>query len=192
MSVGAIVLAGGRSSRFGSDKLAAPLEGRRLLAHAVEAVATVAEEIVVVISPHAPEPPLVIPARFARDPEPFGGPLVGLVAGLDVTVHDRIIVVAGDMPTLEPAVLRLVLDRLDMADAAALDTEDGLSPFPLALRRSPGVITARQLVAAGERRFLALTEALSAIHVPASAWTALDPLRRTLRDVDRPEDLALA
>jgi molybdopterin-guanine dinucleotide biosynthesis protein A len=41
--ISAIVLAGGRSSRFPGDKLAAELDGRSLLARAIEAVRPVAD-----------------------------------------------------------------------------------------------------------------------------------------------------
>ena len=41
-----IILAGGASARFGSDKLAAPVGGRPLLQHALEAVAAVAHDLV--------------------------------------------------------------------------------------------------------------------------------------------------
>ena len=44
-AVAAIVLAGGRSSRFGRDKLAEPLDGRPLLDHAIAAVGHVATDV---------------------------------------------------------------------------------------------------------------------------------------------------
>ena len=43
--VSGVILAGGRSSRFGSDKLAARLGDRTLLDHAIAGVAAVASEI---------------------------------------------------------------------------------------------------------------------------------------------------
>ena len=42
--IGAIVLAGGRSSRFGRDKLAESIDGRPLLDRAVEAVGVTCTE----------------------------------------------------------------------------------------------------------------------------------------------------
>ena len=48
-----IVLAGGRSRRFGSDKLASDVGGRPLVEHAIDALATVADEVVVVIAADA-------------------------------------------------------------------------------------------------------------------------------------------
>ncbi|HXG40949.1 MAG TPA: NTP transferase domain-containing protein, partial [Candidatus Limnocylindrales bacterium] len=46
-----IVLAGGRSSRFGRDKLAERLDDRPLLAHVVERVARACREVLVVVPP---------------------------------------------------------------------------------------------------------------------------------------------
>jgi len=43
----AIVLAGGRSSRFGSDKLAADLDGTTLLAATIGTLADVVDDVVV-------------------------------------------------------------------------------------------------------------------------------------------------
>ncbi|HEY8845852.1 MAG TPA: NTP transferase domain-containing protein, partial [Candidatus Limnocylindrales bacterium] len=83
--VSAIVLAGGRSSRFGSDKLVAEMDGRRILDLAIEQVAAVGDEILVVLAP-GDERVLPTPTAIVRrviDPELHGGPLVGLLAGLE-------------------------------------------------------------------------------------------------------------
>src|SRR6185312_6472066 len=99
--VGAIVLAGGRSSRFGRDKLAEPVGGRPMLDRAIDAVRVVATDIVVVTTPDG-SPRLSAEVTIARDARPFEGPLAGLAAGLaalDPSVR-RSIVVGGDMPTL--------------------------------------------------------------------------------------------
>ena len=82
----AIVLAGGASSRFGGDKLAADFEGRPVLEHVLRAAAVVANPIVLVVGPDDPVPWLpgdlgvdVVPAR---DAVAHRGPLAGLAAGL--------------------------------------------------------------------------------------------------------------
>ena len=66
MSVSAVVLAGGRSSRFGRDKLAEPLDGATVLWRTIEAVRGISDDIVVVVGPDglATEPPDV---RIVRD-----------------------------------------------------------------------------------------------------------------------------
>jgi molybdopterin-guanine dinucleotide biosynthesis protein A len=70
------VLAGGRSSRFGSDKALAEVDGHTLLALAVDALSGWCEHVVVVGRETAPAPTL------PDWPRPGMGPLGGLAAAL--------------------------------------------------------------------------------------------------------------
>jgi molybdopterin-guanine dinucleotide biosynthesis protein A len=190
--IGAIVLAGGRSTRFGRDKLAEPIDGRPLLEHAIAAVRALATDIVVVAAPDAN---LDVPddVRLAHDPVAFEGPLAGLAAGLGALdpAVDRVLVVAGDMPTLVPAVLQRLLDALAFgADAAILGGDDGeTAPLPLALRRRRAQAAVATLLDAGERRLRAAPQVLDAEVIPETTWRRDDPTAATLRDIDTPEDL---
>ncbi len=189
--IGAIVLAGGRSSRFGRDKLAEPIDGRPLLHHAIDAVRTVATDIVVVAAPDA-DPALPEGVRLARDAVAFEGPLAGVatgLAGLDPAV-DRVIVVAGDMPNLAPAVLKRLIATLGPSvDAATLELDNRFVPLPMALRVAAAAQTAQRLLSDGERRLRALPEALGTRVIPEATWREDDPDRATLRDIDTPADL---
>lgn len=192
-SASAVVLAGGRSLRFGRNKLAEPMpDGRTILAHAVVAVSTVCADIVVVTAPGATRRAELPPgARVVVDPEPFGGPLVGLVAGLAATSGEIVVVAGGDMPELVPAVLALLAETLERSPAGAvLLAGAGDRPsLPFAARRDPALAAARSALAGGDRRLRGLFERLALLEVPEAAWRALDPEARTLRDIDRPEDL---
>lgn len=119
--VTAIVLAGGRSTRFGRDKLAADVDGERLLHRAIRAAGEVADDLVVVLAPDSPVPPLPsvrLPVVVARDLLAGRGPLGGLVAGLAVARHPVALLVGGDQPWLVPAVLRLLVDEIAPSPAA--------------------------------------------------------------------------
>lgn len=197
-AVHAIVLAGGRSSRFGADKLAVLVDDQPLLHHALRAVAALpaAGDIVLAIGLDAPVPalPLDLGASVLveRDPEAYGGPLVGLAAALAVLPDDALaIVVAGDMPTLRPPVLRLLAETLRAhpgADVALLE-HDVPAPLPAALRVRAAREAARIVLAAGNRSLRSLVESLSGVRVPAADWRSLDADAATLRDVDIPADL---
>ena len=103
---------------------------------------------------------------------------------------DRVIVVAGDMPTLAPAVLARLLAALDSPNDAAILEVDGRSvPLPLALRRAAGAEAATRLLADGQRRLGALPDALGAQVIPEAVWRQDDPDGATLRDIDTPDDL---
>lgn len=189
-TVGAIVLAGGRSARFGRDKLAEPIDGRPLLDHAVAAVRAVAADVVVVVAP-GPDRSVPDGVRIAHDAVAFEGPLAGVAVGLAALGEDvdGVIVVGGDMPTLSPDVLRLLLGALAGPPPVAATVLDDGGPMPMAVRRAAAAVAAHELLGGGERRLRALPDRLAATVIAGATWRSIDPEGRTLRDIDRPSDL---
>jgi molybdopterin-guanine dinucleotide biosynthesis protein A len=187
--VGAVILAGGRSTRFGRDKLAEPIDGRSLLEHAIDAVRPLASQIVVVGPPDGN-----VPTRDAvtlvRDEVPFEGPLAGLITGLGAVVEPVVLVIGGDTPSLVGSVVESMLGALvPGVDVVVLEHDGRSRPLPMVLRRDTGLASARRLNATGERRLRALTETLPTHVIPESTWRLLDPEGLTLRDIDTPADL---
>lgn len=190
--VSGLVLAGGRSSRFGRDKLAEPIDGRPLLWHAIDAVRPLVDEVLVVAAPDS-EPILPPHVRIVRDRVAFEGPLTGLLAGLLESRAPLVVVVGGDMPSLVGDVLAAMLAELDThgrVDAVVLQSAGQPRPLPMALRREPALIATASLLDAGARRLRAVTEALDRRVIKSKTWRALDPDGRTLVDIDEPSDLA--
>ena len=123
-----VVLAGGESRRFGSDKLAAPLGGSTVLDHVVAGLPA-AWPLVVVGAAR----PTVGEVAWTREDPPGGGPLAAVEAGLALVRTGILVVVAGDMP-FAGSVVRTLVDALREAApgvvaAVGLD-EDGV-PNPL-------------------------------------------------------------
>jgi molybdenum cofactor guanylyltransferase len=187
----AIVLAGGRSSRFGSDKLAAELDGVPLLHHTIRAVAAVCAEVLVVGTPTglSVELPDDIAAAVVLDVDAYQGPLMALVVAASAATHRTLLIVAGDMPHLEPAVLERVLATAHEHQGACLIAEGRPQPLPMAVDRAALLTRGRDLIGAGERRLRALFDHLDLERIPEAEWRTLDPEGRSLRDIDRPEDL---
>lgn len=194
MTVSAIVLAGGRSNRFGTDKLAADLDGRPLLDHAIAAVQGVADQLIVSVGRGT-----ALGARTAasaagvtivRDPTAFEGPLAALAEALEAASGSTAIVVGGDMPRLKPALLLAMLAALE-PDAAAvvLQVRGDAPPLPLALRVEPARAAAALALARGERSLRALVAGLEPGRLAEADWRALDPEADSLVDIDRPADL---
>ena len=195
----AIVLAGGRSRRFGANKLAAELEGASLLSRTIAAVEPIAD-IVIVAGPGLPEGRQAgdIPTSLVPDREPFEGPLAALANVLERGIPDSgtslAIVVGGDMPQLVPAVLATMLQRLaaDQELGAVLLQAPGAhrrQVLPLAVREHAAVAAARATIDAGDRSLMGFVERLRTLELPVLEWQALDPAGATLTDVDMPADL---
>lgn len=191
--VTAIVLAGGRSSRFGTDKLAVELDGRPLLHHALAAVAEVADAILLVVTPGSE---LAIPeelgarTRIVEDPAAFGGPLVGLVAALATVAGGTALVVGGDMPRMVPAVLRRLISGLEPPRrAVVLEVPGRFQPLPMVLEVVAGLVAGRLVLSRGGRSLRDFLRELGSASIPAPVWLALDPAGATVTDIDRPSDL---
>lgn len=190
-----IVLAGGRSTRFGeADKLRAGLRGRPLFHHAVLALAALCDEVIVVVAADADDaPPLPtdasVPVRILRDAIADAGPLAGLAAGLEAADADLVLVAGGDQPDLAPDLLRLLVGSIGKADAAVLAERDRPRPIPAVLRRAPALEAARTRLETDERSLRAIIADLGPIVVPERTWRKVDPDGTWRRDVDRPEDL---
>lgn len=188
------MLAGGRSSRFGAeDKLRAELDGMPLLHHPIRRLAEVTGEVVVVLAPDDEEPvgPSGVSVRFARDAREDEGPLEGVLAGLVMVDRELAAVAGGDMPGLSSSVLRAMIRVAAERSAAAVVLQDGdrFRPLPAVVRVTPSRTAAERLLRDGERSLRAWLRALAPTVIGESEWTALDPGRRTLRDVDEPSDL---
>jgi molybdopterin-guanine dinucleotide biosynthesis protein A len=111
-----VVLAGGRSSRFGRDKALLELHGETLLARAVRILSAIADEVMVLGPPERSAQ--ASGARVIPDERPGDGPLPALATALREMEGERMIAVATDMPHLNPALLRHVIDRSDGYDVA--------------------------------------------------------------------------
>jgi molybdenum cofactor cytidylyltransferase len=155
MSVVAVVLAAGAASRFGSNKLLAPMDGRPLLQHALDAVAAAGvDDVVVVLGTEADAVEAAMTWRGERrvvNERPQDGLSsslrVGLDAAVDVPGADAALVVLGDQPQLRPGVIRAVVTVAASPAAAhaqfvrpryAADA----APNPVLVRRSAWALAA--------------------------------------------------
>jgi molybdenum cofactor cytidylyltransferase len=187
-----VVLAGGASRRFGSDKLAARYDGRPLVVHAIEAAAAVAAVSgVIVAAPASGSPPWLadVPpeVEVVRDAVAFAGPVAGLAVALGaLRPRDVALVLAGDTPDPDPTLLTALVEavlRAEAVDLAATGAE-ARGPLPLAVRAEPGLALAHGLLSRGERRLLVWVRAFGsrAVRVESPSSVAVD--------VDTPDDLA--
>ena len=173
MDVSAIVLAGGRSSRFGRTSSPSLIGGETVLERTVDAVRRSPSDIVVVAAASTDARRCRPASAWRIDAEADGGPLVGVVAGLEVapcTTRPRRRwrhAVAG--PRGPAALLDALEPRARGGGARGRWTRQQL---PFAVRREPALAAARVLTAAGGRRLGALVGGAGSALVPEADWRA--------------------
>jgi molybdopterin-guanine dinucleotide biosynthesis protein A len=189
-----ILLAGGASRRFGRPKVVEPLDGAPLFHWPLRALLDSCEDVVIVLGPDAPEPPLPEGAdrvRFARDDIAHEGPLAGARVGLEQVRGEYAVLVAADMPGVRSELLSLMADRVAVAHRKAVLLRDAerARPMPAILLVAPALALAKTLLESGEHRLRALVAGLEPDELPEAVWTAADPQGAWRRDVDVPGDL---
>jgi molybdopterin-guanine dinucleotide biosynthesis protein A len=194
---GAIILAGGRSSRMGSPKAALDWHGSTLLRRVTGlAQRTVDGPVVVVRAPAQELPELPPSIEVVTDAREGRGPLQGLAAGL-AAIGDRAeiaYVSSTDVPLLHPAFMRRVIE-------AATDDVDVVLPEihgfrqPLSAAYRPSLLSEVQALIAADQlkpaflfercRVLALDDALM---LRDAALAAVDPGLASVRNLNSPGD----
>jgi len=185
----AIVLAAGASRRFGSPKLLAPLGGRPILGHVLDAVAEAGlTDAVVVLGDDAVAIEKAVSwrmARFAVNPRPMDGLSSTLRIGLDLAAEDRtvdaVLVLLGDQPSVRPDVIRAVLAAAETSPQPIIRVRyaDDEAPNPVLVRRAAWALAAGLSGDRGLGPLLAERADLVA-EVPAAGANP---------DIDTPEDL---
>jgi molybdopterin-guanine dinucleotide biosynthesis protein A len=195
----ALVLAGGESRRFGSDKALAQFRGQPLLGHVLRGVeaAGFAQIVLAAKEPRryaavADEISYLTHARIelVADVRPFQTPLSGLHAGLSAARYGLVFACAADMPFAADASL---IDALFAAiadhDAAVPEAGGSIQPLCSLWRRDPCLRAAEELLAGP--RPLGPRAILAQVRAARLDWADIRPFLDAdtpdvLRDLERP------
>lgn len=153
-AVGAVVLAGGRSSRMGTSKAALEWHGSTLLRRVVGILARGVDGPVVVVRAASQElPSLPSSVQVVEDAVDGRGPLQGIATGLEALQPDAesAFVCSTDLPFLHPAFVRRVTGALGGADIALPVVRGFRQPLTAAYRTTLAK-TALDLLAQGRGR----------------------------------------
>lgn len=164
--IGGVVLAGGRSSRMGTDKAWLDWNGRPLVEHVARAVAGATGGRVVVVG--SPGQRLPGGLDVVSDPEAYRGPVAGLAVGLGALSAERAFVCGCDQPDAH-----MVLGDLLAARRAEVVAFEGEPLGALYDTRVAGV--------AREGSLMALLASVDTEWLPGA--------RAELRSLNRPSDL---
>ncbi|HEY6001068.1 MAG TPA: molybdenum cofactor guanylyltransferase [bacterium] len=186
----AAVLAGGRSSRMGSNKALLEVGGRAMLARTAELLRPLVDDLFV--SANDPAPYADLGLRVVPDVHRDVGAIGGIHAAIAAAAHPVVLCVACDMPHLAPAVLELLLGA-DAEGADALVPLVGGRPEPLLALYCRGALPGfERAIRGGRLRVVDALEGLRVRHVAERDLAAADPGLRSFVNVNTPSELAAA
>jgi molybdopterin-guanine dinucleotide biosynthesis protein A len=186
----AFILAGGKSTRMGTDKAFAILDGRALLARALDVARSVTPNVCIVGEPLKFAPF----ATVVQDQFPGCGPLAGIHAALRSSQTDLNLILAVDLPFVSPAFLQFLITRAERSPVStAIVPRAGERWQPLcALYRRPFAGLADQSLRAGRYKIDSLFSETDVLAIEDSELQAAGFSSRIFHNVNTPEELATA
>lgn len=181
----ALVLAGGESRRFGSDKALAQFRGEALIARVLRTLRQAGFAQVAVAAKETAKYAAFLPAAdLLPDVRPVQTPLAGLEAGLRASRHELVFACAADMPfAADGALIDALTAAIEGHDAAVPHAGGSLQPLCAFWRRDPCLRAAEGLLQGprqvGPRAILPLVRAAKL------DWADVHPFL----DADTPEVL---
>lgn len=176
-----VILSGGRSRRFGTNKAFAAYEGEPFLARVLAVMRRVFRQVLIVAN--EPEQFDGFSAPVVRDIMPHQGPAGGIVTALHHVRTPGIFAVACDMPLLTDAVVLHLLSKDDGSPLVVFRGENGVEPL-CAIYRLPLLSLLVDRIATGRRDL----QSLAASDCRARAIELPPAHRHSLQNVNTPED----
>lgn len=121
-----IILAGGKSSRMGTDKGLMRLNGKPMIQHILDPMAKICQRILIVTGN-----PMygMFGFELVKDEAPDYGPVMGILSGLKQSKTERNLVLSCDAPFVTFDLLKQLVLKSDEAEVVAAHSEKGIHPL---------------------------------------------------------------
>lgn len=190
MTVSAAILAGGNNERMGKkNKAFLEMNGQSFLARTLESLRPIFDEIMVIGHDAAGYRHFGVPVH--ADLRPGNGSLGGILTALARSSGEKTFCVACDMPFLNPAVVRRLVERSAGWEAVLPRLSMGVEPL-CAVYSSSLLPIIEGLLDRGERRVRRALEESRTCYVEEEELRLLDPDLLTFVNINTPDDLMRA
>jgi len=180
-----VILAGGRSSRMGSNKALLPYRGGLFIEAIHRQLSALFPEVLLITN--TPEQYDFLPCRTAGDIFPDMGALAGLQSGLHHSETGHIFAVACDMPYLDDRLIRYLVGQRHRGDVIIPEGECGLEPLHAVYAK--GCLPRMEAsLLANRRRIVSFFDAVRVVTVERSITSAFDPDLRFFSNINTPDD----
>ncbi len=180
-----IVLAGGENRRMGVDKAFIKVAGRPLIEHILGALRDTTAPVIIVTN--SPKAYASYDAIVVTDAFDMRGPLTGIYSGLLRTPDEYNLVVACDMPFLNPRLLSYMLNIAVGHDITLPKVGEFLEPLHAVYRKKLLPLIEKR-IKSEQRQIRGLFPGLRMRYVTEEEIDRFDPMRRSFVNLNTPEE----
>lgn len=189
--VGVAIVAGGQSSRFGSNKALTLIDGRAIIERVIGAASDLSDDLYLVTN--TPELYQYLGLRMVADLKPEGGALRGLHTALSSTEKTWVLCLACDMPFVKAPLLKNLValtQTFESRDWGAVVPRHpgGAEPLCAVYRREVCLPELERLLAGGRYRLQGLLDLLSVRYVEPPELTDIDSYLVSFVNVNTPDE----
>jgi molybdopterin-guanine dinucleotide biosynthesis protein A len=181
-----VLLAGGKSRRFGTNKALTKLAGRLLIEHPATVLADLFTHRLLITN--TPEEYAFLGWPMAADIYPDAGPLAGIHAALKSTDMPLIFVSGCDMPFLDKALITYLCSLAGGYDVVVPRTRKGMEPLHAVYRRNI-IDVIEQNLDRGNRKIHTIFPQLKIREVGEAEMLTIAPELISFRNINTPGDL---
>jgi molybdopterin-guanine dinucleotide biosynthesis protein A len=183
------ILAGGKSTRMGTDKTMLQLFGQPLVGHVAARLDGLGRETIVITN--QPQQYQWLGLSVYSDVRQGEGPLAGIHTALTYAACDHVLVVAADMPFLNRDLLSYLASLAAGVDVVVPRLQAGLETLHAVYSRVCLDAVQRRLEA-GKRRVISFYEDVRVRCVDAAEIARFDPEYHSFFNINTPDDLEVA
>ena len=181
-----VILVGGRSRRYGRNKALELFQGERLIDRRVRTIRALFSEVLVIAN--EPELYLHLDVTIVRDVIPGKGPLGGIYTGLVFAQGKKVFVTACDMPFVQPALIRRMVQLAGDFDVVVPQKEEGLEPLHAIY--SPRCLPhTKTMLDRGELQVISFFPAVKVYRLSSEEIGQLDPEGLSFFNINTPDDM---
>jgi FdhD protein len=183
--VSGVILAGGKSSRMGSNKALLPYRGGRFVEAIHRQLAEIFPEVLMVTS--SPQQYEFLPCRKVPDLHEGMGVLAGIHSGLFHSSNPAIFVVACDMPYLVEDLIRHLAGRADAGGVLIPESPGGLEPLH-AVYGTGCLAAIEATLLSGQRRIVSFFDRVNVSRMNQEQVALFDPAFVSFININTPGD----
>jgi molybdopterin-guanine dinucleotide biosynthesis protein A len=181
-----VILAGGKSTRYGTNKAFAEVQGVRLIERTIRVMGSVCPRLLLVTNTPAEYAYLQLP--MVEDLIKGLGPLGGIYTGLEVIEDENGLFVACDMPFLREDLLRYMVTLRGDFDAVVPRIDWMVEPLH-ALYTKKCLPSLRKFIRSEELQILKFFKNIRVRYMEEAEIRKIDPDLKSFFNINRPEDL---
>lgn len=186
IGISAAILAGGQSSRMGSNKAFVTVGGKPIIERVIERVSALTDDLVIVTNSAQEYAHLNVPLH--GDLLPGKGPLGGLYTAISVTANPYTLVVSCDQPFLNGDLLRYLIGLTEGYDVVVPLAADGYPQSMHAIYGKGCLPAIRGSLEMDRLKMISFFPGVRVREVAGAEIEQIDPQRTSFINVNTPED----